>query len=388
MNMYLNLSPGPSNFQHFFNHEQAGQMIPHGSLAFAKLYRRVSDQLRLLLNLPSQGEIVFLPSSGTGGIEALLLNALKPGDKVLILANGYFGERLIRMTAKMGFDPYKIESSWEYPIDTSQVLHIVHSREFEGTKAVVAVHLETSTGLLNDIASIGKVVQASEALFLVDAVSSVGPHPIEMKDWGIDGLVTVSYKGLFSPPGLSILALGERYCARMEMNDAHRSYYFDLKKMIEYASECKTTTTLPSNTLVILEKVLGHIIEQDQHRYSEQCHSSAQTIRHELTAIGYRIYGRSGHSHAITAVNVPAQLAGFDARDELERCYGTFVGGGLGRLQGKVLRIAHYGNHSLEEIPAISRVFHSLLTCARFDTFDPPYREEIASNYVWRRYCN
>lgn len=335
-----------------------------------------------MLNVPSGGEVVFIPSSGTGGVEALLLNALKPGDKILVLANGYFGERLTRIATKMGFDPYTIESAWEYPINTSQVLRILDSKTCQGIKAVVAVHLETSTGLLNDIASIGKVIQTSKILFLVDAVSSVGPHPIDMKDWGIDGLVTVSYKGLFSPPGLSILALSERYCTQMKNNDAHRSYCFDLRKIMEYARECKTTTTLPTNALLILENVLDHIIAQGQHSYSEQCQSFARTLRHELTQIGYHIYGRSGHSHAVTTLSIPARLAGFNVRDELENRYGMFVGAGLGSLYGKVIRIGHYGNHSIEEIPAITGTFRSIVAGARLDTCTSSHQEETTSNYV------
>ena len=257
----LNLSPGPVDFRRFISIESEGLMMPHWSIAFAELHETVAKNLRLLLEIPDQGEIAFTATSGTGTLEILLLNVLKQDERILVLANGFFGERLSRMTNALGFKPYTLGMVWDSPIDVSQVLDMISSKEFQGTKAVVVVHLETSTGILNDIATIGQALKDSEALYLVDAVSSVGPHLIEMNKWGIDGLVTVAYKGLLSPPGLSIIALSKKYYEVLSKHSI-QSYYFDLKKIIELSRKHTTVSTVPVNAMIVLDRVLKYMVQQ------------------------------------------------------------------------------------------------------------------------------
>jgi len=357
---YLNLSPGPTNYKHFLDIEEEGLIIPHGSRAFAELYSRTIGNLRILLNVPDQAEIVLITTSGTGGIEALLLNALEPGDRILVLSNGYFGERLARMAKTLGFDPYVIESEWDRPIEIEHILEVIHSEEFRGTKAVAIVHLETSTGLLNDIETLGRALKTSGVLYLVDAVSSVGPHLVEMDAWGIDGLATVTYKGLLSPPGLSILVLSEKYCREMRSRPT-RSFYFDLKKIIEFSQHSTTAMTVPINSLLTLDRVLNHILSQDKAQYCGECSLIARSVRRELIQIGYCIYGREGHSSGITALKLDGIFGNLDARVELEKRYHVFVGSGLGKLQGKVIRIGHYGTLTHKEVHAVTALFCSIL---------------------------
>lgn len=359
INSRLNLSPGPVDFRRFIDVEQEGLMMPHGSLLFAELYQRVTENLRVLLDVPPRGETGFITASGTGGIELLLLSALQPGDRVLIVANGFFGQRLAKMAKILGLNPSTIEAAWDRPFEVSHILETIHSKEFEGTRAVAVVHLETSTGLLNNLAPIGQALLASNVLFLVDGISSVGTHPVSMSSWGIDGLVTVTYKGLLSPPGLSILALSRKYCEAME-NNAIQSYYFDLKKIIELSHKHTTATTIPVNALLTLDRVLLYILLEEQQHY-ERCRAFAQTLRQELAYLGLDIYGRAGHSHSITALKLPDAPLFCDARLELEKTYGIFVGSGLGQLLGKVIRIAHYGNLNTNDISTIAAACRSFL---------------------------
>src|SRR5439155_27389204 len=142
---------------------------------------------------------------------------------------------------------------------------------------------------------------------------------------------------------------------------APRSYYLDLKNMVALAREHTTSTTVATNALLILDRVLGAILAEGRKPYSERCGTIACAIRQHLVGLGYRIYGRMGYSNGVTALVLPATAGAIDGKAELERRYGLLVGGGLGQLQGQVIRVAHYGNVSVDDIVGATVAFRSLL---------------------------
>jgi aspartate aminotransferase-like enzyme len=363
MNIHYNLAPGPVDFGMFLSASKDGTVVPHRSDYFSRVHREVKESLKSLVNADNRSEVVFMASSGTGAIEALLKNVLSPGEKLCVLANGFFGERIIRIAAKIGLQTCSLIQPWDKPLDSQKIKDLFVSQAFEKTKAVFAVHLETSTGIGNDIGQIGAMVQKEGLLFLVDAVASVGVERIEMDEWGIDGLITVSYKGLLSPPGLSVLLLSPKCAQTIENADGLNSYYFDLKKMVNLSRQNTTFTTVPINSFYVLKSVLDYILLSGKYDYIEQKKKFAQYFRGQLRANGIQIYGESGFSNALTSL-VVSQTTGSDGasvKKVLEKDYSIYVGGGLGILAKSVIRVAHYGTWGEKDVSYIVLTLSELL---------------------------
>lgn len=360
MSTYFNLSTGPTDFRRFLKSDQEGFLIPAETSAFTKLYHRVDQNLRNIFHLTEGGEIAMFTASGTGGIEALLVNVLEPGEHILVLSNGYYAERFAKMASTLGFYPSILESDWNRPFDVASLAEALRRGQYRNVKAVAVIHLETSTGLLNDIASIGQILKNSDVLYLVDAVSSIGPHLVDMKAWGIDGLVTVSHKGLLAPPGLSILALSEKYYRAIKRHTP-KSFYFDLQKIIERGKRGHTAMTLPVNALLIVDRVLNSMLSQGKIEYCNMCLQLAQSVRDAFMQSGYHLYGHTGHSNGVTVLSLEGVLENFDLKAELEKQYGIFVAGGAGKLAGKVIRVGHYGTFTPEDIPNVIKPFRLVM---------------------------
>lgn len=355
---YLNLSPGAGALGRFPGADD-GTVIPQGSSTFAPIYSATVSNLRTLLSVPYGGEVLMIACSGTGGIEALLHNALERGDRILVLANGYFGERLARMARRLGFDAYTICSDWRRPLDVARVLDHIRSDAFSDTKAVFAVHLETSTGLVNDISPIGEALRNLEAMYFVDAVSSVGPHRIEMGSWAIDGLVTVSYKGLMTPPALTMVAISEKYRKRMA-RVARLNYYFDFDRIMRFASNSTSATPVPTNSLLALRHVTSEIVRHGTEQYELMCRATAEQIRTGLKDLGYSVYGRSGHSYGITALLLQGALKDIGGRAGMQVKHRVYVGAGLGELEEKIIRLGHFRPMSEQELSTVLKIFEQI----------------------------
>jgi aspartate aminotransferase-like enzyme len=279
------------------------------------------------------------------------------------LANGFFGERIIRIAERIGLQTCSLIQPWDKPLELEKINELLASKEFENTKAVFAVHLETSTGICNDLKKIGRLLQKKGLPFFVDAVASVGVEMIEMAEWGIAGLITVSYKGLLSSPGLSILVLNRKCLTMIEEAGALNSYYFDLKKMADLARHNTTFTTVPINSFYVLKNVLEYILSCGKDNYIEHKKRFAQHFREQLRLNGILIYGESGFSNAVTSLIVPKESeSGLNpVKTVLERDYSIYVGSGLGILEKSVIRAAHYGTWDEKDMTYIVSSFGKLL---------------------------
>ncbi len=232
-------------------------MLSHRGPEFRRMLGDTTDMLRSIIG--TQDDIFFLGSSGTGGMEAALANVLSPGDAVLVIVCGQFGERFVSIAQGMGVTVDQAVVPWGEVPDAALVAERVKARKY---RAVVCVHNESSTGVVTDIAAIGKLVSGTDTLLVVDSVSGLGGIEVRMDDWGVDILVGASQKALMCPPGLVAMAVSRKAMAVIEGASAVPRFYFDLRRAKVAAKNNETAFTPPISLVAALREALTMIHEE------------------------------------------------------------------------------------------------------------------------------
>ena len=223
----------------------AGPVVYHRGPDFPALLTGVVEDLKRLF--PTTHEVFVLSTSGTGAMEAAVVNTLSTGDTVIVARAGNFGARWDKICAAYGIQVVTVEAPWGRAIDPDKVAQALKTNPH--TRAVLATHSETSTGVLHDIEAIANVVAATDALFIVDGVSSVCAHPLPTDEWGIDVAVTASQKGLMVPPGFAVIALGPK-ARKASTASTLPKHYLDLALYRQSLDEGRGPFTLPVTLLV------------------------------------------------------------------------------------------------------------------------------------------
>lgn len=355
----LNLTPGPSDFFDITDGND-GLLYPHWSINFKDLYRKLSSSVSEMVGA-RDNPTLFLTASGTGTLESLITNVCNVGDQVIIISNGFFGDRLHRMAEGLGLNPIVLDFEWDQSVN--EEVAITRLKEIfveKDIKAVLMVHLETSTGIINSIRHIGKMVREAGILFLVDAISSFGTHEIDMFNWGIDGLALVSYKGLQSPPGLGIAILSTQYTSAMS-GCKRPIYSLSLKKALDKYYQNTTMTTAPTNAMILLEKRIKSLKLLGFRNHYELCKNQAEVVRELLTKLGFELFGTSEKSNCISTIVLPSSLNNFDLVQKLETDCVIYAGRGLGKLENKVARFAHFGILNKDQMNYLERGLRKIL---------------------------
>lgn len=304
-------------------------------------FRKTILECRQLLTpfFGSEEAPLILTSSGTGALEAALVNLTHPGDAILVINGGKFGERWEKLgkAYQCEVTTYKIE--WGQSPDPSHLTSLL--KQNPSVKAVFLQSNETSTGVAYPIQELAAAIRSvSQALIVVDAVSGLVAHSMKMAAWSIDCVVSGSQKGFGIPPGLAFIALSQR--AWNELSERPR-FYFDLRKEREGQAKGETSWT-PATTLILsLLPALHQLAELtpegcDAHhkRLAQACHAAVQ-------AIGLGLFAQSHPSQALTAVNLPDRLDGSKLIKYCREQYGAIFAGGQDHLKGKIIRISHLG---------------------------------------------
>ena len=282
---------------------------------------------------------LILTASGTGALEAAVTNLTNPGDEVIVIVGGKFGERWKKIGEAFNLKVYPIDIEWGTPASPETLGQILKSKP--DTKAVFFQANETSTGVHYDVERLTATVRNhSKALTIVDAVSSIGAHPMKMDDWQVDCVVSGSQKGFGIPPGLSFISLSEK--AWSSLSNRSR-FYFDLKA--EYESQVKGATLwTPATTIIAaLKSTLELFHEYTLEAVYEHHKVAALAVRAGAEAIGLELLTDTHFSHAVTAIRVPDNLDGLKILKILRETYGAIFAGGQDRLKGKILRFGHLG---------------------------------------------
>ncbi|WP_334110666.1 pyridoxal-phosphate-dependent aminotransferase family protein [Thermodesulfitimonas autotrophica] len=330
--------PGPTPVPPQVAEAMARPLIGHRTQEFADLYRRLEEKLRKVFG--TQNEVYVLTCSGTGGMEAAVANIVNPGDRVLALVTGKFGERFAELAKIYGAAVDALEFGWGNPVDVALVEARLKSQKY---KAVLATHNETSTTVVNDIRAIGELTRRYGALLLVDAVSSLGGIEIEADAWGVDILVTASQKALMVPPGLAMVSVSPRAWEAINEGRAPR-YYLSLPAAKKSLTKFNTPYTPAVSLFVGLDVALDMILDEGLENVYVRHRIFAQATRAAVRALGLKLLAPDAcASPVVTGVWAPEGMNADDLRRLLLKEYGVLLAGGQAQLKGRIFRISHMG---------------------------------------------
>jgi len=340
-------TPGPTPVPERVMLRMAQPMIHHRSPEFNEITTRVNENLRYLFQ--TRQPVLTLTCSGTGGVEATMVSLFSPGDTIIAVNGGKFGERWVKIPKTYGMKPVEIKVQWGKAPSERDILDALKSNP--EAKAVYLTHSETSTGAATDVKNLARIIRDnSEALVCVDGITAVGAHELRFDEWGIDACVTGSQKGLMIPPGLAFVALSKRAIALMESSTNPR-FYFDLKKALA-AHEKNDTPWTPAASLILgVDTALQMIREEGIEHVWKRHERMAHAVRAGVRALGMKLFADEP-SFAVTPVWVPDGVEWKQFNGILKNSYGVTVAGGQDEFAGKIFRISHLGYY--DEIDMIS----------------------------------
>lgn len=335
--------PGPTPLPEEVIQAMGQQMINHRGPEFAALMEGIITRLKGFFQ--TEGEVFVLSASGTGGQEAVIVNLLSPGDRVLVVVNGYFGERLATIAEIFGAQLTRLEFPWGRAADPQTIgARLAGNGPF---KLVLIVHNETSTGVTNDLAAIAEAVHSlgeASPLLVVDAISSLGAIDLPMDALGCDAVITGSQKAWMAPPGLTMIGLSERAWAAVEEAQTPR-FYWDLRLVRRYAEQGQTPFTPALSAMYGLGRSLELMAEEGLPHIFARHKRVGRHTREGVKALGLELFveDETYASDTVTAVRLPEGVEGDTLLKRLREERGILVGGGQGSFRGRLLRIGHMG---------------------------------------------
>ncbi|MGD1714370.1 pyridoxal-phosphate-dependent aminotransferase family protein [Dapis sp. BLCC M172] len=334
--------PGPTPVPETALLAMAKHPIGHRSGDFSKIMAEVTENLKWLHQ--TKNDVLILASSGTGAMEAGIINFLSPGDRVLCGCNGKFGDRWAEVAEAYGLQVEKITAEWGQALDTEQFRQHLEADKDKQIKAVILTHSETSTGVLNDIETINSHVKAhGEALIIVDAVTSLGAVNLPIDELGLDVVGSGSQKGYMIPPGLAFVSVGAKAWTAYETAKLPR-YYLDLGKYRKDGAKNTTPFTPPVNLFFALQATLRMMQAEGLENIFARHERLKNATRSAVKALGLPLLGPDTvASPAVTAVAPPPEVEAEKVRAIMKKRFDIALAGGQDHLKGKIFRIGHLG---------------------------------------------
>jgi aspartate aminotransferase-like enzyme len=356
-------TPGPTPLLPAAQVAMASAGMHHRTAEFRALFTRTRADLMEFIG--TRNDVLILASSGTGAMEASVTNLTSPGDQVLVLSAGKFGERWRDLAQAFGSQVEVVSAPYGQTFSAAQV----REKLTPGVRAVYVQATESSTGARHDVEAIAKLVrsQAPQALLVVDAITGLGTTRLDVDGWGIDVIIGGSQKALMIPPGLAYLAVSERAWQRMESTRSAR-YYFDLRKERKAAGKGESAFTPATALIAALGAALDHLrqggdgnLATGRDRLIAGAELCAQMMRAAVGGLGLRLFSPTSPASALTAVVPPAGLDSGKIVAGLRDQFGAVVANGQGEMKGKLFRIAHIGYYDyLDTIGVIGALEHVL----------------------------
>ncbi|MEO9170283.1 MAG: alanine--glyoxylate aminotransferase family protein [Candidatus Baltobacteraceae bacterium] len=344
MKKTLLLLPGPVPVAQPVLEAMAWPMINHRGPEFADLLARLERGMQPVFG--TSNDVLFLGSSGTGGLETAVVNVFSPGDVVLSCPIGVFGKRLSDIASTYGCAVEVLDTPLGSALDAQALAARLRADSARKIRGILLTHNETSTGAQCDMAAISRAIGDHGALTVVDSVSGLGASEFRMDAWGFDIVVTASQKALAVPPGLAMAAVSERAWKAIATGKTPR-YYFDLLKARDFARNGQTSWTPPTSIFyalgVGLERYHAAGMEAQFARHARY----ARAIRSAFETLGFTIFSQSGaHSVTVVAAEPPADVDAGTLLKTLRDKYGVVLSGGQAQLAGKIVRFGTMGDVS------------------------------------------
>ena len=338
MKKYQLMAPGPTPVPSNVLLAMAQPMIHHRTPEYEALFTEVRAGLKKLFQTTQ--EIIPLTCSGTGALEAAVVNTLSAGDTVAVVRAGKFGERWVEIARAYGVNVIELAAPFGDTVPASRVEETLAKKP--GVKAVFTQHSESSTGVLHDVRSYAAVTARHPAILVVDAVSSLGIADLAMDAWGVDVVVAGSQKGLMLPPGLAFCALSEKAWAATKTATLPK-YYFDLPK--ERAANAKNDVRFtPAVAIVVGLREVFRMLEAEGYPNVFRRHDRlARATRAGVEALGLEMFAKATPSPALTAVVAPRGIDSEKIVAAYSQMHNITIAGGQGEMKGKLFRLGHMG---------------------------------------------
>lgn len=349
------MTPGPAMVPEDVLLELARPVIHHRSDEAKQVIVEVAEGLKEVFQ--TKNDVMILTSSGTGAMEAAVVNVVPPGGKAIILNAGHFAARWGAICKAFGIVAVMVDTEWGKPVDPAQVEEAL--KQHPDAVAVFGTLSETSTGTGHPVKAIGEVVAKTDAVFVVDGISGVGAMECRQDEWKIDVLCAGSQKALMLPPGLAFVSVGPKGWAKIDAFDSH-SYYFNLKAARSKAKESDTPYT-PAHTLILaLRTALRRIKDEGVENVWKRHELMSEACQAGVRALGLELFS-ARPAEGLTAFLVPEGLKDSQIRGKMAERFGVATVGGQGKIKGKIVRIGHMGyTDELDVISALAALEMSL----------------------------
>lgn len=346
-------TPGPTPLLPAAQMAMASADVHHRTADFRALYRRVLANAQTFIG--TRNDVILLAASGTGAMEAAVQNLTSPGDKVLVLTAGKFGERWRDLAKAFGCAVEVLSA----PYGRSFALDEVRVRLTTDLRVVYLQATESSTGVRHDVEGVARLLHGSETLLVVDAITGLGTTRFDVDGWGVDVIIGGSQKAVMIPPGLAYLAVSERAWQRMERASSPR-YYFDLRKERKAAAQGESAFTPAIALIAALGAAFEYIrsagdgdLGAGRDALIANAELAAAMTRAAAEALGLELFAASSPAAALTAILPPAGLDSTAVVREFREGFGAVVANGQGEMKGKLFRIAHLGYYDYLDTIAI-----------------------------------
>lgn len=361
--------PGPTPVPEQVLLAMAKHPIGHRSSDFSKIMAEVTEGLKWLHQ--TQNDVLILASSGTGAMEAGIINFLSPGDRVLAGNNGKFSDRWVKVCEAYGLQVEQITAEWGKAVDPEQFRERLEADTEKQIKAVIVTHSETSTGVINDLEAINRHVKAhGEALIMVDAVTSLGATSVPIDAWGLDVVASGSQKGFMLPPGLGFVAVSPKAWEAYKTAKMPR-FYLDLGKYRKEAAKNSHPFTPPVNMFFGMQVALKMMQAEGLENIFARHQRHKNATRAAMKALNLPLFtGDQTSSPAITAV-APIDVEAEQIRSIVRKKFDIAMAGGQDHLKGKIFRVGHLGFVSDRDILTAVGALEAALAELNYAGFTP-----------------
>jgi len=338
MKKYYLAAPGPTPVPEMVLLEMAKPIIHHRTKTFEKVMAQAREGLKWIFQ--TKEEVLMLASAGSGAMEAALANTLSPGDTIVAIRSGKFGERWSEIAKGLGLRVIDFDVEWGKAVNPKDIRGLLERHP--EVKAVLCQACETSTGVIHPVEELVKTTRASDVLMMVDAITALGIVDLPMDKWSIDVMVTGSQKAFMLPPGLSMIALSPK---AWEANASAKCtrYYFDLKKELEAHKKNQTNFTPAISLIQGLNKSLEMMKEETLEGIFTRHARLAAATQAAVKAWGLELLAPEAPSNSLTAVRCPSGVDGEKLVQHMQDKYGVTIIGGQDKLKGKIFRLGHMG---------------------------------------------